>query len=384
MINVCYTVDAPFVGGAERYVSRIATGLDPERFRPTVVMWEPPCPGAGLGRWRRSLEDAGVPVTAVPMDIPKKPLRIPGVLRAIAAAEPHVVHVNMPGPQDGQMGTLVPLARMAGAAGVVVTEHLPMVGSTWKRRLIKRVSYRWVDRVTTVCHANVRYLLDDQFVPGHKAAVIHNALDGAYGRRDGRPAADMRNRYGLPDDRTVVVFVGNLIRHKGLHRIIKALSDMPDLPWHLLVVGDGPERGRSEQRLRSLGFLERTTFAGARTPEEVEQILPAADLLSLPSTTEGMPYVILEAMASSLPVVATAVYGIPEMVVDGETGLLVQPDDGAALAGALRALIGNPGERERMGRAARARFERLFTLDRQLESIETLYLELAGLKPARR
>jgi glycosyltransferase involved in cell wall biosynthesis len=158
---------------------------------------------------------------------------------------------------------------------------------------------------------------------------------------------------------------------------------MSELPWHLLVVGDGPERERSERRMSSLGLSGQATFAGARTPDEVEQVLSAADLLSLPSTTEGMPYVILEAMASSLPVVATSVYGIPEMVVNGETGLLVPPDDGTALAGALRALIENPGERQRMGRAARARFERLFTLDRQVESIETLYMEVARLRPAR-
>jgi glycosyltransferase involved in cell wall biosynthesis len=245
VINVGYTVDALFLGGAERYVARIATALDRGRFRPSVLMAEPPYPDTGLEQWRADLVAAGVPVRTLPMNLPKRPYRIPGVLRALADMAPHVVHVNMPGPQDGQMGLLVPLARMAGATGVVVTEHLPMVASTWKRRLIKRVSYRFVDRVSTVCRANVPYLVHSQAVPERKVRVIHNALEAAYGRRVSRPGAGERERWGMSATDVVIAFIGNLIRHKGLHRVVRALSAMPEMPWHLLVVGDGPERGRT-------------------------------------------------------------------------------------------------------------------------------------------
>ncbi len=383
MINVCYTVDAPFVGGAEAYVSRIATRLDRDRFRPTVVMRRASGPGTGLEQWAAELRAAGVPVEALPMDLPKKPFQLYSVLRAIAATHPHVVHVNMPGPQDGQMGLLVPVARMAGATGVLVTEHLPMVESTWKRRLIKRISYRWVDRVATVCHANVPYLTDKQFVPEGKVAVIHNAVDGRYGSGIGPDKTEIRNKYGFSVNQIVIVFVGNILEHKGLHRIVEVLSEMPDLPWHLAVIGDGPERVRNEKQLESNGLSDRVTFTGKVPVDEVERILSAVDLLVLPSTTEGMPYVILEAMASSVPVVATAVYGIPEMVVDGETGLLVKTDDTPGLGRAIKSMLENPAERQRMGLAARSRFERLFTLEGQLARVEQLYADVAGFRSVR-
>ena len=310
VINVCYTVDAPFVGGAEAYVARIATRLDRHRFTPTVVLREPTRPGSGLEQWSAEFRTAGVPVVTVPMDIPRKPFQLHSVLRVIAGLDPHVVHVNMPGPQDGQMGLLVPLARMAGAAGVVVTEHLPMVESTWKRRLVKRFSYHWVDRVATVCHANVTYLTEKQFVRPDKVAVIHNALDNGYGRGIGSDKIQIREQYCLPRDRTIVVFLGNLLRHKGLHRVVDALSEMPGLSWHLAVVGDGPERVPNENHIKSRGLADRATFTGNVSGEAVERILSAVDLLALPSTTEGMPYVILEAMFQSISFLISLCLGI--------------------------------------------------------------------------
>ncbi len=379
MINVCYTVDAPYVGGAEQYITRLATRLDRNRFRPSVIMGKPGSSETGLEQWRATIEAAGVLVTTVPMDLPRKPHRIGRVFRELAALEPRIVHVNMPGPQDGQMGLLVPLSRMAGASGVVVTEHLPMVESTWKRKLLKRISYNWVDRVATVCHANVRYLVEKQFVPRGKVEVIHNAVDRSFGCDGGGEADNVKDRYHIPSRRVVVVFVGNLLEHKGLHRIIHVLSEAPELPWHLLVVGDGPERENCEQKLRSLDMSERASFAGKVPAPEVEKLLRQADVLALPSTTEGMPYVILEAMAASLPVVSTNVYGIPEMVVDGETGLLVEPGDHPGLARALHTLIRNGNSRTTMGREARSRFEQRFTMESQMTRIEQLYEQLAGL-----
>jgi glycosyltransferase involved in cell wall biosynthesis len=379
MLNVCYLVDAPFLGGAERYVSRIATGLDRSRFRPSVIMRGPVHPNSGLDQWRSDLEDAGLPVRALPMDIPFRPHRAVAVFRAIADVSPHVVHVNLPGPTDGQMGLLVPIARMAGARSVVVTEHLPMLDSTWKRGLLKRISYRWVDRVATVCHANVPHLVEKQFVPAARTVVIHNALDAAYGTRVDEGVAAVRERFGLPGGKTLVLFLGNLLRHKGLHRVVRALSEVPDLPWHLVVVGEGPERAPCQKRLEHGGLAGRVTFLGRLAPRDVERVLSAVDVLSLPSTIEGMPYVILEAMASGVPVVSTSVYGIPEMVEHGETGLLVGPGDEDGLRDALAEMLTDPGRRERFGRAARRRFEERFTLDRQIGEMEALYAETAGL-----
>ncbi len=382
MIDVCYLVDAPYFGGAELYVSRLATGLDRSRFRARVIMRRPPDPGTGLDEWRGGLEDAGVPVEMFPMDIPWRPWRAVPVWRAIVEAAPQVVHVNLPGPQDGQMGLLVPISRMAGTGGVVVTEHLPMIEPTRKRGLLKRISYRWVDRVATVCQANVTYLVNRQYVPLGKTAVIHNAVDASYGAAVGDSAAVLE-RFGLPADKTLVTFVGNLLKHKGLHRVVHALAQIADRPWQLVVAGVGPEHDYCVRLLEQEGLRDRTTFLGRLSGEDVERVLAVSDVLTLPSTQEGMPYVILEAMASGVPVVSTAVYGIPEMVVHGETGQLVEPGDRDGLRDALAGLIDSPEERARLGTAARRRFEELFTLDRQLRRIEALYLDVARPGPRR-
>ena len=379
MIDVCYLVDAEFFGGAERYVTQLATGLDRARFRTRVVMRGPAHPRSGLDDWRRELEEAGVPVRVLPMDLPWRPWRAVRVWRDVADLQPHVVHVNVPGPHDGQMGLLVPLSRLAGAGGVLVTEHLPMIKPTWKRGLVKRISYRWVDRVATVCHANVPYLAALQFVRVDKAVVVHNALDQSYGVGVGGRRAELAARFGLPADRVVVLFVGNLFKHKGLHRIVRARAAAPERPWHLVVVGVGPEREPCARRLEHADLSDRATFLGRLDRKDVERVMAASDLLCLPSTWEGMPYVILEAMACGLPVVSTAVYGIPEMVAHGETGLLVQPEDDDGLRRALVSLIDRREARKLMGRNGRRRFEERFTLDRHLRAMESLYLDVARL-----
>jgi hypothetical protein len=169
MIRVCYMVDAPFLGGAERYVSRIALALDRSQFHASLIVRQSAeNDDGGLAQWASAVEASGVPLARVRMGLPFRPWDAIGILRAIEAFSADIVHVNMPGPYSGQMGLLAPLARMAGARSVVVTEHLPMVERLWKRALVKRIAYRYVDLALTVCHANVSYMLTRQRVPAEK------------------------------------------------------------------------------------------------------------------------------------------------------------------------------------------------------------------------
>lgn len=378
MIRVCYMVDAPFLGGAERYVSRIAHALDRSRFHASLIVRESrERDDGGLAQWGEQMEAAGVPVARARMRLPFRPWDAPGILRAIEGFAPDIVHVNMPGPYSGQMGLLAPLARMAGAPSVVVTEHLPMVERLWKRALVKRVAYGYVDLALTVCHANVPYMVGRQKVPPERLRVVHNGLRDDYGS-SAVGAAAAREDLGAAPSEVIVVFVGNLLRHKGLHRLVRALCEMEGREmWRLAVVGTGPEKERCQARLAALGVADRACFLGALTERDVETVLAAGDILALPSTMEGMPYVILEAMASRKPVVATDVFGIPEMVEDGVHGFVVPPDDVGALGRALARLVTDADLRSRMGSAARERFEREFTLSRQVAAIEAVYGELA-------
>jgi glycosyltransferase involved in cell wall biosynthesis len=372
MVNICYMVDAPYAGGAERYIALLARSLDRAHFRVSVFARRAP----GLAGWLGDLETQGVQTVAVPIDLPFHPGSIPRVVESIRSLAPHVVHVNMPGPYDAQMGLLLPIARAAGAARVIVTEHLPMVERLWKRAFVKRISYCWLDRMLTVCEANVPFLVGCQGVPPEKITVVHNALPIEYGagRAGWRPG--VRSELGIEDGQVAVCIVGSLIKRKGHALLIDALSGIGALPWRLVVVGDGEERSACERQLRTRELLGRALMVGHQSTGAVERLLSGMDLMAVPSLMEAFPYTILEAMACGLPVVASRIYGIPEAAVEGETALLVDPGDRDALAGALARLISDAALRERLGRSGRARFERAFTLDGHTRRMQSMYLEL--------
>jgi len=145
-----------------------------------------------------------------------------------------------------------------------------------------------------------------------------------------------------------------------------------------VIAGDGVQRGDLEDQTQALGLADAVVFAGFRT--DVPALLRAADVFVLPSLLEGLPNTALEAMSVGLPVVATRVDGVPEAVVDGETGLLVPPEDSAALAEALGKLLAEPGTRSAMGEAGRLRAETEFSVERMLDAVEALCLETRDLR----
>ena len=146
----------------------------------------------------------------------------------------------------------------------------------------------------------------------------------------------------------------------------------------LVIIGDGPERTALETLADDLGVADRIHWAGHR--RDVPALLPAFDLYIQPSLHEGMPNTILEAMAAGLPVVATAVGGTPEVVVDGVTGLLVPPRDSNALVEAMAMLLSDQNLRYRMGRAGQERVKGQFSLERMVRQTQALYERLLKIR----
>ena len=167
--------------------------------------------------------------------------------------------------------------------------------------------------------------------------------------------------------------LGRLHPQKGFSDLLTAFAQVRQrIPSvRLFVAGDGELRDDLEAQARSLGMAAVVTFAGVRA--DVSEVLAALDVFVLPSLWEGMPNAVLEAMASGLPVVATAVGGTPEVVVDGVTGLLVPPQDPGALAQAIGHLLRDPDLRRRMGRAGRRRVEEHFDVRETVRQVESLY-----------
>jgi glycosyltransferase involved in cell wall biosynthesis len=170
------------------------------------------------------------------------------------------------------------------------------------------------------------------------------------------------------NDPIVVGYAGRLVALKGVDVLLRAAASLPNL--RVEVVGDGPERAR----LESIG--RRARFLGWQTG--LDDLLAGWDLFALPSREEAFGIAALEAMAASLPVVATRVGGLPELVEDGLTGLLVPPDDPAALAAAIARLAADSALRARLGEAGRARAATHFPVERMVASVAALYDQLLG------
>ncbi len=176
-----------------------------------------------------------------------------------------------------------------------------------------------------------------------------------------------------------LLFVGRLAPVKGLPILLRALEPLKaaHADLHLTVIGDGPGRKALQSQADAAGLSEHVSFVGYRSQSEVAEALVAADMLVLPSFAEGVPVVLMEAMAAGRPVVATHIAGIPELVSDGTSGILVPPGDVAALAEAIGAVLADPAKAKAMGIAGRAKVEAAFDVEKEAKRLGALLLESA-------
>ncbi len=189
------------------------------------------------------------------------------------------------------------------------------------------------------------------FMPGLDVPEIPNGVDtecfSPSANADvGQPPrlSEWDSRPGCPE----LLFVGRLSTQKGVSVLVGALALIP-AKWHLRIVGDGPERTSLAAQVARLGIADRVTFHGWAQREELSALYRAADIFVFPSLDEGMPNVVLEALASGLPIVATRIAGNDQLVIPGENGVLVSSGDARAFADALAALLVDPAAREKMG-----------------------------------
>jgi glycosyltransferase involved in cell wall biosynthesis len=241
---------------------------------------------------------------------------------------------------------------------------------------------KFLHRFLKVAVGNANSVLDDlieEGIPSRKLFLLYNGIVVDEYRPSAERRARARKMLGLESETLVVTAVGNLHPYKGHADLISALSriaeDLPQ-PWRLLVAGS--DRAGHELVLRRMisefGLDERVALLGHR--DDVPEILTAADIHVMPSHEEGLPNSIIEAMASGLPIVASRVGGIPELVIEGENGLLVEPRDSASLAMALLALARDDDRRAVIGAANEARVRAQFSLDKSVLRYEELYESL--------
>lgn len=272
-------------------------------------------------------------------------------------------------------------ARLAGVPRVVGTFH---VDSTYdlhrarsgpSYRLMEVVSNRCLNVAVAVSRETGRDWVRRTHMPACRVVTIHNGIDPErFRRRQSR--AEARARLGLPGEALVVGGLGRLDEAKGFEVLIAAAAELRAEFPHLIVAiaGSGPQRERLEADAERLGVADRVRFLGFQT--DIQPVLDALDVFAMPSRCEALPYALLEAMATELPAVAAAVGGIPEVIVPGETGVVVPPADAAAFATGLQLLLRDQSLRTRMGAAGRERVVRHFTEQEMVRKTVQLYRDL--------
>lgn len=276
-------------------------------------------------------------------------------------------------------------ARLSGVRPrVIFTEHgrhYPDRVSA-KRRILNRLIFdRLADHVSAVCGFSANSLSEVDGFDGGRIEVIENGVDVTrYERPPDRQA--LRLRLGLHPSRRYVLTVARFHPVKDhstlLHAFAEVARVLPDV--ELLLVGDGTLRRDLEALARRLGLQARVHFCGVR--EDVADIMRAADLFALTSLSEGASMTLLEAMASELAVVATAVGGNPEILRHGIDGLLVPRGDAGAIAGAMLRVLGDPALAASMRRAGARRVRERYRLDRTVERYYRLYARTTGTRMA--
>lgn len=319
------------------------------------------------------IRGAGAPVTCFPARTGAGVvLRAPAVAAHLRARDVDLVHCHLP-----LAGVAGRLAGRLAHVPVVYTEHNVMERYHPLTRRANLWTWRLQELVVAVS-AEVAGSIARHAGPAVPVRVVTNGVPVERLRPDPEAGAAVRRRLGMPAGAPVVGQVAVFRRQKRLDLWLGAAEAVrrrhPDARF--LLVGDGPLRSEVEAWARAPGLGGAVHLPGLQ--EEVGPYLAAMDVLMISSEFEGLPLVVLEAMAMEVPVVATAVGGIPEAVVDGETGRLVPPGEAGPLAAAAADLLSDPRERRAMGGAARRRVTERFSTERMLGELETLYREVLG------
>lgn len=298
--------------------------------------------------------------------------------RLLRQLRPDIVHTRNLAALEGCV-----VAAFAGVRGRVHGEHgrdsYDIDGKNRKYNRLRRACQPFVKRYIPLSRDLEAWLLDTVAIPERKIRQIYNGVDSArFHVAALKPPLPLA---GFADEGTIVIgTIGRLQEVKDQLTLIRAFARLikgrPEYAavLRLVLIGDGPLRAEVEALTRQEGIAEQLWIAGARN--DVPQLMQALDIFVLPSKAEGISNTILEAMATGLPVVATAVGGNPELVVEGVTGTLVPPQDPAAMAAAIERYLMQPELMQEHGQAGRQRVEREFSMEAMVSRYMAVYDEV--------
>lgn len=361
-------------GGAEHLALLIATRLNRERFDSIMCVsrwpissrkFEDPSASAAL----ELLEQAGVRFLALrrtrKVDLPA----LARLERFLRRERVDVLHAHKFG--SNVWGTLV--GSIARVPVVLAHEHTWSYEGQWLRRFLDReLVARGATRFIAVSREDQRRMTEVERIDPARTLFIPNGIVAP----PAPSGANVRAELGIAPDVPVIGLVGVLRAQKAVHVLLRALALLRG-EWpsaRALVVGDGPEQAALERLARELSVQDMVSFLGLRT--DIPDLLLAFDVAVSCSDFEGSPLAVMEYMDAALPIVATAVGSVPDLIEPGRHGLLVQPGDAPALAGAIAELLRAPERGRAMGARARERRRAEFDIDVLVGRLEDLYVEL--------
>ena len=359
-LRLLLAVDSLEVGGAERHVVDLALALHRKGYGVEVAC-------SVSGGLSEPLEVEGIPVWPLTRRLVKRRVSLAyagGIKKLLRERSFDLVHAHI-------FASAVAAAIATRGTGVplVVTEHTEASWQTWRARWVSQWVHRRAERVIAVSTPIERRLIERDGITPKLVTLIPNAVI---------PASDDPPEVAgtLPDgwlERSLIGVIARLQPEKGVANFLEAAARVSRISpeTRFVVVGDGPLREELLGFAKRGALRERVRFLGYRA--DARALVGLLDVLVVPSLTEGSPLIVLEAMAAGVPVVASAVGGIPDQVRHGEEGLLVPPDDPDALAETLGTLLRNPTRARRLGEAGRRRAGNEFCHDALVRRIEAIY-----------
>jgi len=364
--HVLHLIDGLTFGGAETLLRDLASGLEKRGYRVTVGYSTP-------GPFVQELAEKGLTLKHIPRLAMIDPIFLFRMVRLMHLDPPQIVHTHLF--KSDFHGRLA--ARLAGVPVVVSTLHN---NDSWaKNRILGRIygtTARFADCLIAVSPEVREYHLDKTGVPANKMMVIENGVDVAAFSGHEAGAKAVRAEFGIAPTAPLFGIIGRLKPQKDLPTFLLAAAEIlrqqPDARF--LVVGDGPLREELEAQAKELALFPALIFAGMR--KDIPAIMAALDVLVLSSLWEGLPVILLEAMAAARPVVSTAVDGVKSVVIPDDSAILVEPGSPFALAQACVRLASDPALRAKMGQSGLKRVLDVYSLDVMIDRISALYNKL--------
>jgi len=367
-VKVLHLIKVTGIAGAETHLLALLPALRERDIDCGVLLMEDP--RRPQPNFRERLEQSGIPVETLPIRWHLDPA-LPANLDVLLRKSPFdILHAHLP---HGEVYGGIAM-RAFPSRWFVVSRHNDDRFRRWlPMRWVFASSLRRADRIIAISQSLRRFLIEVEKAPADKIEVIPYGLDAEAFSRAAHPGA-FRAEIGAREN-PLVGFIGRLTGQKGVDILLRAfaLVERCHPTVKLILAGEGPDRPALSRLAKSLG-LQRVMFLGWR--DDAADILADIDLLVVPSRWEGFGLVALEAMAMGKPVVASNVSALPEIVVPGQTGLLVPHGDAEELAEALGSILTDPKRAAEMGRAGRERVLKEFPVERMAKRMSGLYKQL--------